>query len=94
MSLKTDPLGCDVPNSEMSYGNFFIRYEHKFLRNVYSDSEIAESPQICTLQNHYVAYQKFIGICISLLTILGSHKAMKTILIQILKISYKKNIQK
>ena len=73
MSLKTDPLGCDVPNSEMSYGNFFIRYEHKFLRNIYSDSEIAELPQICTLQNHYVAYQKFIGICISLLTILGSH---------------------
>ena len=50
MLLKTDPLGYDVPNSEMSYSDFFIRYEHKFLRNIYSDSEIAESSQICTLQ--------------------------------------------
>ena len=24
MLLKTDLLGCDVPNSEMSYSNFFI----------------------------------------------------------------------
>ena len=34
MLLKTDPLRCDVPNSEMSYGDFFIRYEHNFLRNI------------------------------------------------------------
>ena len=52
--LKTFSLGYDVPNSEMSYANFFIRYEHKFLRNIYSDSEIAESLYICTLQNYYV----------------------------------------
>ena len=71
MLLKIDPLGYDVPNSEMSKGDFFIRYEHKFLRNIYSESEIAESPQICTLQNYYVAYQKFIKICISLLALLG-----------------------
>ena len=50
MLLKIDPLEYDVPNSEMSYGDFFVRYEQKFLRNIYSDSEIAESPQICTLQ--------------------------------------------
>ena len=50
MFLKTDPLGYDAPNSEMSYGDFFIRYEQKFLRNIYSDSEIAESSQIYTLQ--------------------------------------------
>ena len=74
MLLKTDPLGYDVPNSEMSYGDFFIRYEHKFLRNINSDSEFAESPQICTLQNYYVVHQKFIKICISLSAMLdGSH---------------------
>ena len=65
MLLKIDPLGCNVPNSEMSYSDFFIRYEHKCLRNIYSDSEIVESPQICTLQNYYVVYQKFIKISIS-----------------------------
>ena len=52
--LKTDLLGYDVPNSEMSYSDIFVRYEHKFLRNIYSDSEIAKSPQIYTLQNYYV----------------------------------------
>ena len=64
MLLKIDLLGYDVPNSEMSYGNFFIRYKHKFLRNIYSDFEITESPQICTLQIQYILYQKFIKICV------------------------------
>ena len=71
MLLKIDPLGYDVPNSEMSNSNFFIRYEHKFLRNIYSDYEIAESPQICTLQNYYIVYEKFIKICKSLSALLG-----------------------
>ena len=61
MLLKTDPLGYDVPNCEMSYGVFFIRYEHKFLGNIWSHSEIAESPQICTLQNYYVVQRLIQG---------------------------------
>ena len=77
MLLKIDPLGYDVPNSEMSYGDFFIRYEHKFLRNIYSDSEIAKSPQIYTLRNYYVVYQKFIKISISLLALLGGTHVTK-----------------
>ena len=70
--LKTDPLGYNVLNSEMSYGYFFSRYKHIFLTNIYSNSEIAKSPQICTLQNYYVVYQKFIKVCISLLALLGN----------------------
>ena len=69
--LKIHPLGYNEPNSEMSYGDFFIIYEHKFLRNIHSDSEIAELQQICTLQNYYVVYQQFIKICINLLALLG-----------------------
>ena len=77
MLLKIDPLGYNVSNSEMSYGDFFIRYEHSFLRNIYSNSEIAESPQICTLQNYYVVHQKFIKICTSLLALLGGSHVTK-----------------
>ena len=33
--LKIDPIGPDVPNNKMFYGDFFIRYEHKLLRNIY-----------------------------------------------------------
>ena len=75
--LKTDLLGYNVPNSEMSFNYFFIRYEHKFLINIYSDSETAESSQICTLQNYYVVNQKFIKIYISLLALLGGWHVTK-----------------
>ena len=60
LPLKIDPICYDVPNSEMSYGDFFIKYGHKFLRNIYSDFEIIQSPQICTLKNYCEVYQKFI----------------------------------
>ena len=49
MLLKIDPLGYDVPSPEMSYSDFFIRSEHKFLRNICLGKEIKHSPQICTL---------------------------------------------
>ena len=52
MLLKTDQLWYNVLD------DFFIKYEKEFLKNVYSDFEIAESPQICSLQNYYVVYQK------------------------------------
>ena len=60
--LKIDPLGYDMLNPEMSYGDFFITFEHKFLTNIYSDPEIQESPQICTLIKYYETYQKIIKI--------------------------------
>ena len=75
--LKNDHFGYNVPNSEMSYGDFFIRHKHRFLRNIYTDSEIAESPQFCTLQNYYVLYKKFIKICICILAFLGSSHVTK-----------------
>ena len=67
--LKIDLLCPHIPNHSMSYGDLFIRYEHKFSRNIYSNKEIAESPQICTLEKYYETYQKFINICIGLLSL-------------------------
>ena len=52
---------------------FFIRFEHKFLRNIYSDEEIKQSPQICTLEKYYETYQNFVKISISLFSIFGSN---------------------
>ena len=75
--LKIDTLAYNVPNSEISCVDFLIRYEHKFWRKIYSDFEIAESPQICTLKNYYVAYRKFNKICISLLALLGGWHVTK-----------------
>ena len=58
---------------EMSCGNFFIRFELKFWRNIYSDEELAESTQTNTLENYYLSYQKFINICIGILSIFGTN---------------------
>ena len=55
--LKTDPVGPDVPNNNMSYGNFFIRYEHMFLRNIYSQEQLASSLQIKTLKDYYLTFK-------------------------------------
>ena len=57
----------------MSYSDFFIRLERKFLRNICSNTEIAESPQICTLEKYYETYKKFVKICVGLL-LLTSNK--------------------
>ena len=73
MPLKIEATNHNMPNPKMSYGDFFIRFEHKFLRNIYSDEEIQQSPQICTLEKYYETYQKFIKVSISLLSIFGSN---------------------
>ena len=36
LPLKVEPTNFKTPNDEMSYGDFVIRYEHKFLRNIYT----------------------------------------------------------
>ena len=74
MLWKIDLLGYNVPNYEISYGDFIIRYEHKFLRNIYSDSEVEESPQICVIPNYYVVI-KNLSKSVCLLALLGgSHE--------------------
>ena len=52
MPLKIETTNHNTPNPKMSYGGFFIKFEHKFLRNMYSDEEIKQSPQICTLEKY------------------------------------------
>ena len=71
--LKIGPIGPDIPNNEMSYGDFFIRYEHKFLRSIYSKEQLESSPKIKTLKGYYKTFKKFIKICVSLQSVLVSH---------------------
>ena len=46
----------------MSYGDFFIRYEYTFLKNIYTKDELRSAPQIRTLGDYYKTFQKFIKI--------------------------------
>ena len=52
---------------------FFIRFKRKFLRNIYSYDELAQSGHICSVENYYTAYKKFINICIGILSIFGTN---------------------
>ena len=36
----------NVPTPEMNYTDFYIRYEHKFLRNIYSNKGLETSDQL------------------------------------------------
>ena len=71
--LKIDPIGPDVPNNKMSYGDFFIRYEYTFLKNIYSKDELLSAPYIKNLADYYKTYQKFIRICAALQAMFVSH---------------------
>ena len=57
----------------MSYRDIFIRYEHKFLRNIYSTEKLESSPEIKTLKGYYKTFKEFIKICVSLQSVLVSH---------------------
>ena len=56
----------------MSYGDFSIRYEHTFLRNIYSKEQLASSSQIKSLKDYYQTFKKFLKICLSLQSVLIS----------------------
>ena len=73
MSLKIDLTNHKTSNNEMTFGNFFIIFEHKFLRNICSYDELAQSEHICSLENYYTAQKKFINICIGILSIFGTN---------------------
>ena len=66
-------LGPSVPNNKMSYRDFYIRYEHNFLRNIYSKEQLSSSPQISTPKNCYKTHQKLIKTFLALESVLISH---------------------
>lgn len=56
--LSLAPINYRTPSNEMTYGDFYIRLEHKFLRNICSKKDLKKSDQIVTLEKHYEVYQK------------------------------------
>ena len=64
--LDIMPTNFKTSDSEMTYGNFYIRQEHKFLRNIYINSELAECDEIKNFSAYYDAYQKLIDIYVCL----------------------------
>ena len=69
--MKLEPTNFKTPDDEMSFGDFVIRWEHKFLRNIYTDKQIKDSCQLKDLQSYYEIFEEYIIICIGLLALLN-----------------------
>ena len=72
MPLKVEPTNFKTPDDEMSFGDFVIRYEHEFLRNIYKNEQIEECHHIKNLESCYEFFEEYIGICIGLLAFLNN----------------------
>ena len=49
--LNVLPTNYLTPREEMTYGDFIIRYEHKFLRNIYMPEQLKKS-NVSTLEEY------------------------------------------
>ena len=62
----------DCPDSKMYYGDYIIRYEYKFLRNIYSQEQLNWSPQMKSLESYYEAFQSYIHHAIEIYRLLSN----------------------
>ena len=53
-------------NEKMSYGDFVIKKEHMFLRNIFSQEELSKSPSINTFESYHQQFFKFLQIAVFL----------------------------
>ena len=70
--MKLEPTNHKTPADEMTLGDFIIRYEHKFLRNIYTIKQIEESDHMKNLESYYEIFKDYIMICISLIALLNN----------------------
>ena len=73
LPLTVEPTSFKMPDYEMTYGDFVIRFEHKFIRNIYTINQIKKSHYLQTLENYYEIYQKFVSILIGLLSMFNNY---------------------
>ena len=72
LALKIEPTRFKTPDDEMSFGDFLIRYGHKFLRNIYTNEQINDSYHLKDLENYYEIFEEYKEICVGLLALLNN----------------------
>ena len=77
--LKVEPTNYQTPDDDMAFCDFIIRYEHKFLRNIYTKEQINYSSDTKDLQSYYETFQKFIHISIGLISMLNHYNKNFTV---------------
>ena len=69
------PLKLDITkfdNPKMTYGDFVVRFEYKFIRNIFNEGEL--SGQTRNLERYYIFFREFIEVCIGLLAFLNGNQ--------------------
>ena len=72
MPLRPIFSSPNTPDSEMYYGDFIIRYEYKFLRNIFSKEQLESSSQLRSLESYYEAFESFIHHAIQIYRLLNN----------------------
>ena len=57
--LIMNAKGPNVPANEISYTDFYIKYEHKFLRNMYSKEGLETSKELKRLEPYFEVSDRF-----------------------------------
>ena len=57
MPLKIETTSFETPDDEMTYGDFVIRFQHKFIRNICTIGQIKQLDDLKCLENYYKTYQ-------------------------------------
>ena len=72
--MKLEPTNLRTSNSAMTYGDFIIRFEYAFSRNIYSEEQVRSAEHTTNLQNYYI-FQKCIQISAGLIALLNSNRS-------------------
>ena len=72
--MKLEPTNSLTPDSEITYGDFIICFEHKFLRNIFTEEQLQSAEHTANLQNYYEIFNKYIQICVGLLALSNSNR--------------------
>ena len=60
--LSNNPTAHD--NDRMTYGDFIIKKEHMFLRNIFDEEKLKKSPSLCTFESFHKHFIKFLETCV------------------------------
>ena len=67
-------INAKVPASEMTYTDFYIRYERIFLRNIYLKEELETSKKLKSLDSYDEVFDRFLIIVILLESVITNHR--------------------
>ena len=73
MPLRVEPISFEMSDDEITFGDFIIGFEHKFIRSIHTNEQIKDSHHLETLEKYYKIYQKFVAISIGLLSIFNNY---------------------